>query len=180
MPYANDLQGWVSERLQKVQKVKNMKDQLGRVGLKNSAAFKDLVVMIIIATVLFALASIFHVFERFADFHQKHGVGPIDDFVIAFAALTIAFAIFSLRRWRELQKALANVRTLQGLIPICASCRRIRDDIGYWNHLEFYLETHSEAELIHTICPKCAKKLYGTARPSDQNLAGSVTERIEK
>jgi PAS domain-containing protein len=49
---------------------------------------------------------------------------------------------------------------LQGLIPICASCKRIRDDRGYWNWVEQYIERHSEAEFTHDICPECVKKLY--------------------
>jgi DNA-binding NtrC family response regulator len=61
---------------------------------------------------------------------------------------------------RELQKALANVKKLSGLIPICSSCKKIRDDKGYWNQLEKYLIEHSDAELSHGICPDCAKKLY--------------------
>jgi hypothetical protein len=144
-----------------------MKDKSRGVRLKSSAAFKDLVVLVSIGIPLLAFASIFHVFERFAAFHQKYGVGPIDDFIIAFAVLTLAFAVFSLRRWRELQKALANIVTLQGMLPICASCHKVRDDEGYWNRLEFYIETHSEAELFHTICPSCLKKLYGITRPTE-------------
>lgn len=49
---------------------------------------------------------------------------------------------------------------LQGLIPICASCKRIRDDKGYWNRVEMYIEEHSEAEFTHDICADCVKKLY--------------------
>jgi PAS domain S-box-containing protein len=60
----------------------------------------------------------------------------------------------------ELQDALAQVRTLSGLIPICASCKKIRDDEGFWNQLEAYIQEHSEAEFTHSICPECAKKLY--------------------
>jgi hypothetical protein len=161
----------------KAREVKNMNNQLRGVKAKRSTAFKDLVRISIIFVPLFTFASFFRVFERFAEFHQECGVGPIDDFIIVFAALTIGFAIFSLRRWREFQKALGNVRTLQGLIPICASCKKIRDDIGYRNQLEFYIETHSEAELIHTICPKCVKKLYGITRPADGQFRGSASER---
>ena len=51
---------------------------------------------------------------------------------------------------------------LQGLIPICASCKKIRDDKGYWNRVEIYIEEHSEAEFTHDICPDCVKKLYPT------------------
>ena len=145
-----------------------MKDKSRGIGLKSSAALKDLIALLSIGFLLFAFTSIFHVFEKFSEFHQKHGVGPIDDLIIAFAVLALALAVFSLRRWRELRRALANIVTLQGLIPICASCNKIRDDVGYWNRLEFYIETHSEAELFHTICPMCLKKLYGATLHGDK------------
>lgn len=60
----------------------------------------------------------------------------------------------------ELQDALAKVKKLSGLIPICSSCKKIRDDKGYWNQLEKYLLEHSDATLSHGLCPDCAKKLY--------------------
>ncbi len=60
----------------------------------------------------------------------------------------------------ELTDALNTVKTLSGLLPICASCKKIRDDKGYWNQIEAYIQTHSEAEFSHSICPACAKKLY--------------------
>lgn len=60
----------------------------------------------------------------------------------------------------ELQKALSEVKVLSGLIPICASCKKIRDDKGYWNLLESYIESHSSAEFSHGLCPECTKKLY--------------------
>jgi PleD family two-component response regulator len=60
----------------------------------------------------------------------------------------------------ELQEALAKVKTLSGLLPICSSCKKIRDDKGYWNQIETYIRQRSEAEFTHSICPKCAKMLY--------------------
>jgi len=60
----------------------------------------------------------------------------------------------------ELQNALAQVKTLSGLLPICSSCKKIRDDQGYWNQLEVYIQDHSEAVFSHSLCPDCAKKLY--------------------
>jgi len=60
----------------------------------------------------------------------------------------------------ELQGALNKVKLLSGLLPICASCKKIRDDNGYWNQIESYIRDHSEAEFSHSICPDCAKKLY--------------------
>jgi PAS domain S-box-containing protein len=61
---------------------------------------------------------------------------------------------------RQLRDALASVKTLRGLVPICASCKKIRDDKGYWKQLEVYIHDHSEAEFTHGICPECMKKLY--------------------
>ncbi len=61
----------------------------------------------------------------------------------------------------DLQDALAKVKTLSGLLPICAACKKIRDDKGYWNQIESYIRDHSEADFTHSICPECSKKLYG-------------------
>lgn len=60
----------------------------------------------------------------------------------------------------ELQDALANIKTLRGFLPICASCKKIRDDKGYWNQIENYISTHTDVDFSHGICPDCAKKLY--------------------
>jgi PAS domain S-box-containing protein len=59
-----------------------------------------------------------------------------------------------------LRDALSKVKTLSGFIPICASCKKIRDDKGYWNQIEIYVRDHSDAEFSHGICPDCMVKLY--------------------
>ena len=59
-----------------------------------------------------------------------------------------------------LTEALTRVKTLSGLLPICASCKKVRDDHGYWNQIEAYLRTRTEAEFSHGICPDCARRLY--------------------
>jgi PAS domain S-box-containing protein len=64
------------------------------------------------------------------------------------------------RIFGELQEALANIKTLRGFLPICASCKKIRDDSGYWNQLESYLREHADVEFSHGICPDCAGRLY--------------------
>jgi CheY-like chemotaxis protein len=61
----------------------------------------------------------------------------------------------------ELQEALASIRTLRGMLPICSGCKKIRDDKGYWNHLEEYIERHSDALFSHGLCPSCEAKFYG-------------------
>jgi len=62
---------------------------------------------------------------------------------------------------QELRATLAEVKILRGFLPICASCKKIRDDKGYWNQIEAYIEKHSEAQFSHGICQDCAEKLYG-------------------
>ncbi len=61
----------------------------------------------------------------------------------------------------RLQEALSQVKQLSGMLPICASCKKIRDDRGYWQQIESYIRDHSEAEFTHGLCPDCATKLYG-------------------
>ena len=61
---------------------------------------------------------------------------------------------------RELQEALAQIKTLSGLLPICSWCKKIRDDTGYWRQIEAYVSEHSEAEFTHGICPDCLGKTY--------------------
>jgi len=60
----------------------------------------------------------------------------------------------------ELSEALKQVRTLSGLLPICSNCRRIRNDKGYWERLEEYIQEHTDADFSHGICPECREKLY--------------------
>ena len=60
----------------------------------------------------------------------------------------------------DLQAALAKVRRLTGLLPICMHCKKIRDDKGYWNQLEAYISEHSEAAFSHGLCPECREKYY--------------------
>ena len=62
--------------------------------------------------------------------------------------------------FREREKALDEVRILRGLLPICASCKKIRNDQGDWTQIESYIRDHSEAEFSHGICPECQRKLY--------------------
>ena len=71
----------------------------------------------------------------------------------------------------ELQEALTNVRTLRGLIPICSSCKKVRNDQGYWTQLETYLRQHTEAEFSHGLCVDCLRKLY-------PDLSGEVEARF--
>jgi energy-coupling factor transporter transmembrane protein EcfT len=91
-------------------------------------------------------------------------------FSLVICILLILIVVFSFRMDKaakereniilELQDALAEVITLRGIIPICSSCKKVRDDKGYWNQIESYIRDHSEADFSHSICPECAKELY--------------------
>jgi DNA-binding response OmpR family regulator len=67
----------------------------------------------------------------------------------------------------ELKQALAEVRTLKGIVPICANCKNVRDDQGYWNRVESYLNEHTEADFTHAVCPDCMKRLYPQFKDDD-------------
>jgi two-component system, chemotaxis family, CheB/CheR fusion protein len=82
------------------------------------------------------------------------------DHVIEGAVITF-IDISEVKKVRDaLQKALDDVHTLRGIIPICSNCKKIRDDQGYWNQVEVYVRDRTEAKFSHGICPDCVKKLY--------------------
>jgi nitrogen fixation/metabolism regulation signal transduction histidine kinase len=64
------------------------------------------------------------------------------------------------RLFADLQSAVAEIRTLRGLLPICSSCKRVRDDSGYWNQIETYISAHADVRFSHGLCPDCARRLY--------------------
>jgi ligand-binding sensor domain-containing protein len=92
---------------------------------------------------------------------------------LAGAALLLGGAAFGLDRWRvrrvrrnemrlqaRIQEAVAQIKVLSGLIPICSGCKRIRDDAGYWEQMEVYIRQHSQAEFSHGLCPSCIREMY--------------------
>ncbi len=60
----------------------------------------------------------------------------------------------------DLSAAMTNIRTLRGLVPICAACKKIRDDTGYWHQVEAYVHAHTEAEFSHGLCPECSPQYF--------------------
>ena len=83
--------------------------------------------------------------------------------------LTFGFMLMCNDRFNtELTEALRRVKTLSGLLPICSSCKSVRDDHGYWQQIEGYVEQHSDAEFSHSICPSCARALYPSLSESTE------------
>jgi len=72
----------------------------------------------------------------------------------------------------ELRNALARIRTLSGMLPICASCKKIRDDKGYWNQLEAYISEHADVFFSHGLCPDCTMKAYAELKELKELKAG--------
>jgi PAS domain S-box-containing protein len=85
---------------------------------------------------------------------------------------------------QRLQDALSKIKVLRGLIPICASCKSIRDDKGYWHKVEEYIRDHSDAQLSHGVCPTCAKKfypeLYESKNGKNRQVRRSAREAAQK
>jgi ABC-type amino acid transport substrate-binding protein len=114
--------------------------------------------------------------SRWMAIHYEHGLNAGDivkwvGIATGVAALIIAFITLWNRRLSreiaerkraeaELREALDEVHVLGGMLPICASCKKIRDDQGFWQQVENYIQTHTEATFSHGICPECVEKLY--------------------
>lgn len=76
---------------------------------------------------------------------------------------------------QALQTALDEIRVLKGMVPICASCKKIRDDKGFWTQIEMYMQAHAEVEFSHGICPDCASQLFPASQRVKKNEGSTVT-----
>ncbi len=129
----------------------------------------DLVIIFAILIISFATFSYFDALEKIVELSSKYEAYEIDEIFSTMIVFTACMLIFSFRRLKEankckavalemndeLKKAINEIDTLKGIIPICSYCHKIRDDVGAWSQLEAYLSTHSEAEFSHGICPTC-------------------------
>ena len=103
------------------------------------------------------------------EFFSRQPKPPDDDLLAMMAGIGGQIGQFTARKQSEeererligeLQEALAKIKSLRGLVPICATCKKIRDDKGYWNQIEDFIRAHSEASFTHGICPECARKQH--------------------
>ena len=150
-----------------------------------------------VATISFLLAIQYDLFEVITGVVHRHEKWELDEFITLATVLTVCLLIYSFRRVRDLKQeivrrmeverkqeetvrnlkeALSEIKTLEGLIPICSNCKRIRDDQGYWQQVEKYISTKTDARFSHSVCPNCMKLLYPDIAAkllSDQNKADS-------
>ena len=148
---------------------------------QNSRSFRDLVVLVVLALLTLAGSLWFDPFSRAVAWVYRHDNWKLDELFTLSITLTFGLAWYSWRRWSELVEekrerakaeqemhaltgllydALAELRVLQGLLRICESCKRVRDETGYWIPLEAYIESNSKARFFQGICHDCARRVY--------------------
>ncbi|MDH3252991.1 MAG: hypothetical protein OEM41_09385 [Ignavibacteria bacterium] len=146
-----------------------------------SAARRDLIAIASGAVLVLALSLWFDLFGTTITWMYRHDTWQLDELFTVAVFLAVTFALYSLRRWYELraeilerekternnrelivnlERALAEVHTLRGLLPMCAWCKKIRDDSGYWMELEAYIQAQTDARVTHGICPDCARRSF--------------------
>lgn len=133
----------------------------------------ELVIILFLSVGVFFFSSQHNLLEVFFNFSRAHEDWQLDELSAVGHFLVVSFFIFSFRRWMEvrrvrnellikneqLEKSLSEIKTLQGIIPICSSCKKIRDDKGYWTQVEEYIHAHTDAAFTHGVCPDCQKKI---------------------
>ena len=142
--------------------------------LNNTSVRNDLILIAVLSAAVFLIAGHLDLLERLISFLHRHEAWELDEIIVVFIFLAFAMAGFALRRWKEqieisrdlaqqnqrLQAAMDEIRQLESMLPICCSCKAIRDDSDHWHPLESYISSHSDTQFTHTICPRCQKKLY--------------------
>lgn len=144
------------------------------ISLKSRGA-RDAVILALMTLVVFWLAGEYDILEKLVELTRKHEDLELDELITALVFMSVALLVFALRRWNEasflhkrmvsrnheLEKAVAEIRQLKGILPICSGCKKVRDDEGYWQQVEQYVETHSHARFSHSMCPDCLESHYG-------------------
>ena len=134
----------------------------------------ELLIILFLSIIVLIFAAYYDLLERIVKFSRQHEKWELDEIITLSIFLMFTLVYFLVRRWREvqksenlllqhnreLQKVLSEIKQLRGILPICAECKKIRDDNGYWHQVESYVHNHTEAEFSHVICPDCMKKLY--------------------
>ena len=142
--------------------------------LSQRKPIQELAMILCLTIAIWSVSQSYDLFELLVDFVHNHESWEVDEILVVSIYLVIALGLFAFRRWQEqrlieealkqqlteLNEALREIRQLQGIIPICASCKNIRDDQGYWHQVESYIRNHSHADFSHGICPDCMSKLY--------------------
>lgn len=156
----------------------------------NISLYIELLVIFIFGVVIYFLSEKYDLFEKFYGISRQHENWQVDGFLSVSIYAVIVLLIFSVfrliditisnkilfKQTTELRKALSEIKQLRGIIPICASCKKIKNDKGLWQRVEAYLHEHADAELSHGFCPDCLNKLYPESH-SDEKGTKNTTEK---
>jgi len=136
--------------------------------------YKQYLLIALASMVVFILSSKYDFLEILVAFSRNHEQYEIDESVSVVIFLVVVLAYLFMRRTQELSKqekilqkrnkelesALKKIKRLEGILPICASCKKIRDENDTWHQMESYIDNHSEASFSHGLCPECEKEFY--------------------
>lgn len=140
----------------------------------NPRAARELIVIAGIGVGTFIFSAWLDTREFLTAFLAKYEFLEIDEILVTTFVLSLFLLVFHARRLREteilmeqlrkrneeLETAALEIRRLQGILPICSGCKKIRDDAGYWHQVEIYIRDRSDVQFSHGICPQCAEILY--------------------
>jgi uncharacterized membrane protein SirB2 len=162
-----------------------LKNLFDKYFLKKPPPSRDFIIITSVSIVVFTISATFDIFNSIISWIYRHDTWQLDELFTVAVYLVFAITIYARRRHRELvvqmqlrkqveaekaqiipelERARADVSVLKRLLPICSSCKRVRDDKGYWNRVEVYIETHFFTKLDDGTCPDCARELYGRQR----------------
>jgi hypothetical protein len=135
----------------------------------------EITLCLIMVLIIYMVSARLDLLEALFQFTQTHEAWELDELVPTAAFSSVVLMVFAFRRWMvsralrkrlsrkvdELTKAQAEIRQLTGIVPICSACKKIRDDEGFWQQVESYVEQHTQASFTHSMCPDCLKEHYG-------------------
>jgi len=157
-----------------------------RLYMHTTSIKKDLVIVLSITVASFLIFSQYDVLEMIVIFAMEHEQLEVDELVSSSIVFSACMAIYSYKWWREslhhnsiltqkyneLERALDEIKTLRGIIPICSYCKKIRDGDDSWEQLESYIDAHSEAQFSHGVCPACYEKLEDSTSRANDTITG--------
>ena len=128
---------------------------------------RDLIIISVLVIITYILSGYFDLQDRVDSFCDLYERFEVDEIMVVGLLLIPVSMIYFWRRWQEIRQAnerlgtaLDEINHLRGIIPICCSCKKIRDDDGYWHEVETYFKTHLDTSFTHGICDDCIQQYY--------------------
>ncbi len=160
------------------------------IALLRTRAIRDAVAIVLLGVAVYVASLRYDIVEQLLQFLRRHESWQLDEIIVVMIYLVAAGGFFVWRRRNELlqqveareaaeneaarliprlETALKEVNALTGLLPVCAWCKRIRDDQGYWSQVDAYLAQHTGIGITHGICPDCAVKFNSRSKQANDD-----------